>query len=658
MTGENEMGLRKVVDLTRAISIVLLLIHFYYYCYGAFESWELRHPITDRILANMANSGLFRHFYVSKTLALIFLLISLMGATGRKSEHLNYRIAFAYLITGLLVYFTSGLLFYAKASEPLIIVGLYAAFTITGFILIVSGGTLLTRIIKNSLKNEVFNKANETFPQEERLLTNPYSINFPAVYNLKGKHRSSFISFVNPRRRLLALGSPGSGKSLYVVENIIRQLSNKGCVQFVFDFKFPELTNLTYNYYLKNRHNYPIPPKFYCVSFTRPMNRLNPLYPGMMNDLIDAIDASKSILLSINKTWVSRQGEFFVESPINLLAAVIWFLRKFQEGKYCTLPHAIELLQLRLDKLFTVLNSEPEIQTLIDPFIENYLEDNMETVGSQMASVKIPLGRLSAPILYYVLSGNDFTLDINNPQEPKIFCLANDPVRADALAPVISLIVDRTNKIINQPGKHKCLTIYDEFARLRATSVLNVIGQGRSNDIICVIALQDLSQLKQVYSKEEADTIFNMTGNIISGQVSGETAKLLSERFPKTMQDRQSMSINRNDTSISKSKQLEASIPPSTISTLSSGEFVGIMADNPDQPIELKAFHSRIINDTHALRKEKQSFEPLPSYDDQHSDEAIKRNFLQVKEDVQDIAEVIISELQNDPGREHLIISK
>jgi hypothetical protein len=658
MTGENEMGLRKIIDMTRMISIVALIIHFYYYCYGAFQQWELTHTITDRLLANFSRSGLFKHFNNSKLVSLLFLAISLIGARGRKNPKSNYRSAGTYIVCGLLVYFVSGLALSIKGLELTQVAQLYMVLTGTGYLLILTGGVTLSRIIKGKLSNEVFNRANETFPQEERLLTNPYSINLPAVYQLKGRTRKMWINYVNPRRGLLALGSPGSGKSWYIIENCIRQLSDKSFAQFVFDFKYPELTNLTYNLYLKNRHKYPVEPQFFCVNFTKPIHRLNPLFPDMLHDLVDAIEASKTMLLSINKTWAARQGEFFVESPINLLAAVIWFLKKFDGGKYCTLPHAIELLQLPYDKLFTVLNYEPEIQTLVNPFSNAYLNDVMETVDNQLASVKIPLGRLSSPALYYILSGNDFTMDINNPKEPKIFCLGNDPLKADALAPVISLICDRLNKIVNQPGRYKCATIYDEFATIRATSVLRIVGQGRSNDIICILALQDYSQLKQVYSREEAEALFNMCGNIISGQVAGETAKLLSERFPKTMQDRESMSINSSDTSISRSKHLEASIPPSTISTLSSGEFVGITADNPDQPIELKAHHSRIVNDIPALAAEKASFKPLPESEKANDPKEIQRNFFQIKQEVQDIAEVVMERMLNDPAKEHLIVKK
>jgi hypothetical protein len=640
------------------ISIVLLITHFYFYCYGAFDTWNLTYEVTDRILTNLRQTGLFSSFHKSKLFALLFLAISLMGARGKLNEKFNYKTVTAYLVTGFILYFISGLCFYLKRLEITTIAIFYFTLTGVGYVLILSGGTILTRIIKTKLKTDVFNKTNETFPQEERLLTNAYSINLPAVYNYKDKIRRSWINVINGRRGILILGSPGSGKSYFLIEHIIRQLSDKKFVQFVFDWKFPELSTLAYNYWLKNKDKYPVPPKFCCVNFTTPLHRLNPLYPSMMTDIVDAMDASKTMLLSINKTWLNRQGEFFVESPINLLASVIWFLKKYDNGKYCTLPHAIELLQLPTDRLFTVLNSEPELQTLINTFISLYLEDNMETLSSQMASVNIPLGRLSSPMLYYILSGNDFTLDINNPKEPKIFCLGADPTRAEALAPVLSLIVDRMNKIINQPGKHRCLTIYDEFAVLRAPSVLRVIGQGRSNDIICAVALQDYSQLKQVYSREEAETIFNMTANVISGQVSGDTAKLLSERFPKILQERESISVNRNDTSFSRSKQLEASIPPSTISTLSSGEFVGIVADNPDQPIELKAIHCKVINDHEALRKEKLSFKQIPVSERAKDQNEILFNYMQIKEDVQEIAEIIMEQLLNDPAKEHLVIKK
>ncbi|MGN6211987.1 conjugal transfer protein MobC [Parafilimonas sp.] len=658
-TGENEQGLKKVIDMTRMIAIAVLLIHCYYYCYVAFEAWQLTSKISDQVLKDISHTGLLNGFMKSKLIALAFLLLSVLGVKGRKSEKLNYRTAFAYLITGLFLYLTSGFILYINSLSATALAAAYISITGTGFILILTGGGLLTRIIKRKLKSDVFNKGNETFPQEERLVTNAYSLNLPARYKLKSQTRNSWINFVNARRGILIMGSPGSGKSYFVVENFIRQIIERGMALFVFDHKFPELSTLTYNCFLKHRNKYPRGTAYYSINFTKPelSHQCNPIHPATLLNLTSAIESSRSLLLSMNRTWVNKQGDFFIESPINLLAAVIWFLRKYRDGMYCTLPHAIELLHVEYEKLFTVLNTETEISTLINPFIQLYKDDDMETLGNQVVSVKIPLGRISSPEFYYILSGDDFSLDINNPKAPKIFCLGNDPQSQEALAPLMSLYVDRLNKIINQPGRYPCAQVCDEFASIRATSVMKTIATGRSNNIITVIAVQDYSQLKLMYSKEEAEVIFNITGNIISGQVSGETAKLLSDRFAKTFQERESISVNSGDTSISRSKQLEVAVPASTISSLSSGEFVGLVADNPDELIELKTFHAMVVNDHAAISKENQNYLPLSIIRkiDQKEINTIQQI---IKQDVQDIVDAVMEEVLNDPGKAGLVVKE
>lgn len=657
-TGENEMGLKKILDMTRMFSIILLLIHFYITCYGAFAKWDLTYKISDRILLNIQKLPIADGVWKPKLIVLGLLSISLMGAKGRKTDQLTYRVPFAYSVTGLLIYFASFLALFIPA-ENQVIACVYMISTAIGYMLVLTGGSILARVIKNNLSGEVSNKLNETFPQEERLLENEYSINLPATYQLKKETRKSWINFINPRRGVLILGSPGSGKSYFVIENFIRQMIEKQYALFIYDFKYPDLTIVAYAHFQRHKHRYKVTPEFIAIDFAHPGKSAgcNPLAPSLMNDILDALEASRTMLLSINKTWANKQGEFFVESPVNFLAAIFWFLRKYEDGKYCTLPHAIELLQLDYDKLFTVLNSEPEIHTLINPFVSAYISDIMETVESQIASVRIPLSRLASPQLYHILSRNDVSLDINNPNAPKIFCLGNDPLKSEALAPVISLICDRMNKVINQKEKAKCGLVYDEFATIRVSSVQTIIATGRSNDIVTVLSAQDYSQLKKIYSKEEAETIFNMTGNIINGQVSGETAKLLSERFPKIMQDRQSMSINSNDTSVSKSKQLESSIPASTISSLSSGEFVGLVADNPDQPIELKAFHAKVIQHK-ILITEKDGFKPLISNVKPDARISLRQNFIKVKADIHLLGENIIQELLSDPAKQHLLVKK
>jgi hypothetical protein len=658
-TGENEQALRKILDMTRLISIVILVIHFYYYCYAAFQQWELVSAFSDRILNNIYRTGIFSNFQKSKLIALGFLAISLIGAKGRKDEKLNHKTAFAYVITGVLIYFLSylSLLTKIKATELAIV---YIGITSIGFLLVLTGGTLLSRIIKNRLNSkDIFNKENETFPQEERLLENEYSINLPARYQLKDKLRNSWINIINPFRALMVLGTPGSGKSYFVIRHVITQHIRKGFTMFVYDFKFDDLSKIAYNTWLKNKHRYPKPPAFYVINFddlTR-SHRCNPLEPSAMTDITDAAESARTILMGLNREWIKRQGDFFVESPINFLSAVIWYLRKYKDGEFCTLPHVIELMQVDYDSLFTLLRTEKEIEVLINPFVNAYLNDVMEQLEGQIASAKVAMARLSSPQLYYVLSGNDFNLDINNPDDPKIVCMGNNPQKIQIYGAVLSLYVTRLVKLVNKKGKQKSSLIFDEFPTIYLNNMDSLIATARSNKVSTCLGIQDFSQLRKDYGREQADVIMNITGNIVAGQVTGDTAKQLSERFGKIMQDRESYSINSGDTSISRSKQLDSAIPSSKISALSSGEFVGMVADDPDNKIELKAFHCEILNDHEALKTEQENYKDIEVI--RKLDKSmVQRNYLQIKHDIQDIIQSEMERMLNDPGLAHLVVKK
>lgn len=658
-TGENEQALRKILDMTRLISIIILVIHFYYYCYAAFREWHLVSGFSDKILGNIHNTGLFSNFHKSKLFALGFLMISLIGAKGRKDEKLNYKTAFAYIITGILIYFISYLSLYLKIEIVQLAIA-YITISSVGFLLVLSGGTLLSRIIKNRLnQKDIFNNENETFPQEERLLENEYSINLPARYHLKDKVRNSWINIINPFRALMVLGTPGSGKSYFVIRHVITQHIRKGFTMFIYDFKFDDLSKIAYNTWLKYKHLYPKPPQFYVINFddlTR-THRCNPLEPSAMSDITDASESARTILLGLNREWIKRQGDFFVESPINFLSAIIWYLRKYKDGEFCTLPHVIELMQADYDSLFTLLRTEKEIEVLINPFVNAYLNNVMDQLEGQIASAKIAMARLSSPQLYYVLSGNDFTLDINNPEDPKIVCMGNNPQKIQIYGAVLSLYVSRLVKQVNQKEKQKSSLIFDEFPTIYLNNMDSLIATARSNKVATCLGIQDFSQLRKDYGREQADVIMNITGNIVSGQVTGDTAKQLSERFGKIMQDRESLSINSGDTSISRSKQLESAVPPSKISGLSSGEFVGMVADDPDCKIELKAFHSEIVNDHQALKNEQDDYKDIPVI--RKVDNAmVQRNYLQIKQDIKDIIYSEKERLLNDLGLAHLVLKK
>lgn len=639
-TGENEQALRKIIDFTRLLSLAILIVHFYLSCYPEFKARGLTTPIVNHVLLPLTKMVIFRTVIYAKISALAFLLISLIGSKGKKDETIQGKTIVAYCISGLIIYFFSN--FILGFHYPFNTIALlYISLTSLGYLMILSGGSLLFRMIKINMGNDIFNKDNESFPQEERLLENEYSINLPAVYNFKGKFRKSWINIINPFRGTLIGGSPGSGKSYFVIRHIIQQHIQKGFTMLVYDFKYDDLTKIVYNSLLRYGDSYKIKPVQYIINLEQIMHRANPLEPQTMMDITDAIDSSRTIMLGLNREWIKKQGDFFVESPINFITAIMWFLKKYEDGRYCTLPHVIELAQVDYKELFAVLLQEPEIEVLINPFVSAWKNEAYEQLEGQIASAKISLARLSSPHLYYVLSGNDFSLDINNPQEPKIVCLANNPQKSQVYGAVLSLYINRINKLVNRKNQQKCSMIFDEFPTIYFNGIDNLIATARSNKVAVTLAVQDYSQLKKDYGREQAEVILNIVGNVVFGQVTGDTAKQLSERFGKINQTKESVSINSQDTSITKSVQLDYAIPASKISALSSGEFVGMVADDPDNKIDLKIFHNAIQNDHVALKKEESEYFPIPNVR-QADQDRILMNYQQIKNDIKTILSNII----------------
>ena len=654
-TGENEQDLRKIVDMTRLASICLLFLHFYYYCYAFFESLGIYADFTNRIMIGISGSGLFKSPVYSKGLALLTLMISLFGTTGKKQKKTSQKNDLILLGIGLVFYCLSLPILKLEGNINTIAL-VYFLISTLGFLMILAAAIRLKRHLSLLHDQDIFNERNETFPQEERLLTNEHSINLDAIYTFREQSRSSYINIINPYRGILVTGSPGAGKSWFIILPMIKQFIEKGFGMFIYDFKYDDLSKAAYNWLLNSASNNGLLPEFYAINFDdlNCSHRCNPLDPDSMTDITEASESARSILLGLNRDWIKKQGDFFVESAINFVTAIIWFLKKYEDGRYCTLPHAIELMQCEYEDLLPVLNGEPEVSVYINDFIKAYQDNSTDQLSGQVASAKVGIARLSSPPLYWVLSGNDFTLDINNPIKPKIVCVGNNPAKQQIYGAVLSLYVSRLIKIINRKGQQKCAVVFDEYPTIFFNNMDTLIATARSNKVATVLAMQDFSQLKKEYGKDQADVIMNICGNFISGQVSGETGKSLSERFGKIMQDRESHTVNRQDTSVSFSQQLETAIPPSKIVSLSAGQFVGMVSDNPEEKIKLKAFHASIVKDSVRANNEISAFKPIPAvYEITQQD--IMDNYFQIKYDIKNLiekeVEKLLLEKNDDTGR-------
>ena len=651
-------ALAKIMEFGRAVSIFLLVVHVYVYCYPSITAWHLNLEVIDRILINFNNTtGIFNCILWSKLLAVLLLAVSCLGTHGVKGEKITWPKIYAALVAGCALFFLNWWLL--ELPLPHMANTAFYIFTLTaGYLALLMSGLWMSRIYRHNLMEDVFNMENESFMQETRLMENEYSVNLPTRFYYKKRWNNGFVNIVNIFRACMVIGTPGSGKSYAIVNSYIRQLIAKGFAIYIYDYKFDDLSTIAYNSLLKNMDKYEIKPRFYVINFDdlRRSHRCNPINPEFMTDISDAYEASYTIMLNLNRTWIEKQGDFFVESPIILLAAIIWYLKIYKSGIYCTFPHAVELLNKPYSDLFTILTSYPELENYLSPFMDAWKGNAQDQLQGQIASAKIPLTRMISPQLYWVMTGNDFSLDINNPKEPKLLCVGNNPDRQNIYSAALGLYNSRIVKLINKKKQLKCAVIIDELPTIYFRGLDNLIATARSNKVGVLLGFQDFSQLTRDYGEKESKVIQNTVGNIFSGQVVGETAKTLSERFGKVLQQRQSVSINRQDVSTSINTQLDSLIPASKIANLSQGTFVGAVADNFDERIEQKIFHAEIVVDHTKISAEEKAYQKIPvinDFKDRNGNDImmqqIQRNYDQIKADAQAIINEEMRRIKNDP---------
>ena len=665
MAQEDDLrALGKVMDFMRGISVIFLLVNCYWFCYEAFQQWHFTLGIINKILINFQRTtGLFSSILWTKLFCVVFLALSCLGTKGVKEEKITWPKIWTVLFSGFVFFFLNWWLLVLPIGK----IGAASLYIFTlsiGYICLLMGGVWMSRLLKNNLMDDVFNTENESFMQETRLMENEYSVNLPTRFYYKKKWNNGWINVVNPFRASMVLGTPGSGKSYAIVNNYIKQQIEKGFAMYIYDYKFPDLSEIAYNHLLHHLDAYKVKPQFYVINFDDPRksHRCNPINPAFMTDISDAYESAYTIMLNLNRSWIQKQGDFFVESPIILLAAIIWFLKIYENGKYCTFPHAIEFLNRPYAQIFPILTSYDELANYLSPFMDAWEGGAQDQLQGQIASAKIPLSRMISPALYWVMTGDDFSLDINNPNEPKVLVVGNNPDRQNIYSAALGLYNSRIVKLINKKKQLKSSVIIDELPTIYFRGLDNLIATARSNKVAVCLGFQDFSQLTRDYGDKESKVIQNTVGNVFSGQVVGETAKTLSERFGKVLQQRQSMTINRNDKSTSISTQMDSLIPASKISNLTQGMFVGAVSDNFDERIDQKIFHAEIVVDSAKISAEMKVYKPIPAIanfknedDSDNLKVIIETNYRKVKQEIHSLVDSEIERIKNNPLLSHLI---
>jgi hypothetical protein len=585
------------------------------------------------------------------TFALICLVS--IGTLSKKNTELDPHKHIVYPLAVGLLFFFGCMVFQGQASPNLFpftswLDLAYIGCSFTGAILISISMDNISKMIKSGLGKDKWNTEAESFMQPVKRVETQYSVNIPMLFYHDRKVRNGWINICNVFRGTIVLGTPGSGKSFSVVNPFIRQLIAKEFAVCLYDFKFPDLGQIAYYHYLKAKQQGKLTGfKFHVLNLNDPekSRRVNPWRCDYIRSLADAAETAEALVEALKKGDKSGgSDQFFTQSAINFLASCIYFLSKYSEGKYSSLPHVLAMLNRSYEEIFNALVSEPELRSLMSPFMSAYNAKAFDQLEGQIGTLKVFISRLATKETYWVFSGDDFDLKISSTDNPGVLVLANDPNTQNINSACYSIVINRLTKLINTKGNLPSALIVDEVPTLFVHKVENLIATARSNKVAVLMGLQELPQFNQQYGKDTAATITSVVGNVLSGSVRNkETLEWLERLFGKSKQIGEGLSIDRNKTSTSLNEKLEVLIPAGKIASLNAGEMVGVIAADAQEKFtgqfQPSAVNCRINLDMAEIAGEEKHYKSLPAYYDfaGQKDEKLRQNFNRITQEIENM---------------------
>lgn len=528
---------------------------------------------------------------------------------------------------------------------------LYIVSSIFGAVFIHSAFDNLSKLVKGGIMKDKFNYENESFQQTRKKVETPISVNLPMIYYYKKKLRKGWVNIVNPLRGTLVLGVPGSGKTFSIIIPYIKQLMGKGFTALIYDFKYPDLGAIAYHHYKLNKKNkvYGKNHKFHVinVSDVERSRRVNPLHPKYLQTLDDCNATAEALVQSLQKTDKSSGADqFFTQSSINFLSAVLYFFSKYENGKYSTLAHVLAFLNLGYEDIFDALLTMEELESILSPFQSAYKNKAFDQLEGQIGTLKINLSKLNSKESAWIFSGDDVELKISDKKNPSVLVLASSPAKQSTTSALNSLILNRITVLVNEKGNMPTLIAADEAPTFYIHRIENLISTARSNKVAVLLGIQELPQLVELYSKLKADTIQSVIGNVVSGAVrKKETLDWLEKMFGKVTQISRGVSIDRNKTNISMNERLDFLIPASKISNLDEGEIVAQVAskkEKKDEKDKVNSYNCKINVNIKEIAAEEKLYKEIPKYYNfEDKERTLYANFKKIKKEVGNIVEFI-----------------
>ena len=435
-------------------------------------------------------------------------------------------------------------------------------------LLVMIGGYIYALVLGFKKPNETSNRLTKEQKQE--------------AFSFRANRKD--LTIVNPFRGVLIVGGAGSGKSRTFMYPIIKQCAEKDYTGVLYDFKSPELIELTERCYKASESSVKIAK----IDFKNPKNsqRVNPIQ--YIESAIHSTNYTQAFIYNLLPEYIEKQ-DFWSRSILSIFSGAMWYFKK-NEPQMATLPHIFAFFfTANAQQIVKILSSDKEIKGYISSLAEAVEQGAEKQIAGVLGTLKNAIGIYNNPEIFWLLSKDETNLNVNNPSNPTMLLVGNNSTLADTYAPLCSLIITICSKLMNEPNKLKSAIIIDESPTIYLPNFEQIPATARSNKVAVIVGAQDISQMNDKYGRDKTEVLISNLGNQFYGRTTNkETAERVVKMFGQredtvTLQGSKRTLIGYRNESRSQSIQKRDRVKIQQMTTLNAGEFAGIMAEGKNK---------------------------------------------------------------------------
>lgn len=333
------------------------------------------------------------------------------------------------------------------------------------------------------------------------------------------------LPLAKPYRGTLVVAGPDSGKTTAIAAPMVAQFVQKNFAGLVYGADAALAAEV--------RHAAAVPRQLpglrehlvqlRSLDFAQPAQsaRVNPWHPSYIPSTAVAMQFAATLLGGIGHIGTKRGGDFFSETALKYLTAIILYYRN-NHPALCTVPHVVATVaHPNFIHVLSMLGEDADARAMVQGMLACVEQGSDKQLAGIISFLQVQLKPLRQPAIAWLLAPDEpASLDLNDPTNPALLTITPPASMAPGFASAIGSVVNTALSQMNHPHKHPSFVVLDDAETIYIEGLETIPATCRANKLAFNYLTSDVACLLESYGRDRGQVLLSCLYNQFYGQIS------------------------------------------------------------------------------------------------------------------------------------------